>query len=83
MKIMLKNYKRLVYIDTGTENQAYYQHYARQVAEQFSLQYEVVTGSNALIKKTIFGPWDSDFVVALPGQTIKFTDFKVPASENS
>ena len=77
MKIMLRNYKRLVYIDTGTENQAYYQDYARQVAERFSLRYEVVAGSNALIKKTLFGPWDNDFVVAQPGQTITYADFRV------
>ncbi len=83
MQVMLRNYKRLVYIDTGTENQATYQAYARQVAELFSLQFEVVTGSNALITRTIFGPWDDDFVVAQPGQTITYADFKVAASEQN
>lgn len=83
MQVMLRNYKRLVYIDTGTENQAYYQAYARQVAELFSLQYEIVTGSNALITKTVFGPWDDDFVVAQPGQTITYAAFKVTASEQN
>jgi hypothetical protein len=77
MDIMLKNYKRLVYIDTGTNDQARYQAYARQVADQFSLRYEEITGSNDLVKKMLFGPWDSDFVVAEPGQTIAYTDFKV------
>lgn len=83
MKIMLRNYKRLVYIDTGTDNQQYYQDYARRVADQFSLRYEEVTGSNALIKKAVFGPWDNDFVVALPGQTITYADFKARAGEQS
>ncbi len=81
MQVMLKNYKRLVYIDTGTENQEYYRDYARRVADQFSLRYEEVIGSNTLIKKTIFGPWDSDFVVARPGQTITYADFKVTSSD--
>lgn len=83
MQIMLRNYKRLVYIDTGTDNQNYYQDYARRVADQFSLRFEIVTGSNALIIKTIFGPWDNDFVVVSPGQTITYNDFKVPPGDQS
>jgi hypothetical protein len=78
MGIMLKNYTRLVYIDTGTKGQAYYKTYARQVADRFSLQYEEIPGSNALIKKMIDGPWGDDFVVASPGQTITYADFKTP-----
>ena len=77
MGIMLKHYKRLVYIDTGTENQGYYRTFARGMADQFSLRYEEVKGSNALIKKMLFGPWDADFVVASPGQTITYADFKI------
>jgi hypothetical protein len=77
MSVMLKNYKRLVYINTGTEDQARYRSYARRVADQFSLRYEEVTGSNELIKKMLTGPWDNgDFVVASPGQTITYADFK-------
>ncbi|MBN1286708.1 MAG: DUF1638 domain-containing protein [Anaerolineae bacterium] len=79
MGIMLKNYKRLVYIDTGAQDQARYQAYARRVAEQFSLRYEEIAGSNDLVKKTLFGPWNSDFVVAAPGQTITYLDFKAAA----
>lgn len=76
MDMMLKNYKRLVYIDTGTDNQDHYRSYARRVAEQFSLRYEEVKGSDDLIRRTLFGPWDRDFVVAYPGQTITYADFK-------
>ncbi|MCB8944484.1 MAG: DUF1638 domain-containing protein [Ardenticatenaceae bacterium] len=76
MRIMLKNYKRLVYIDTGTENQDYYRRYARNVAEKFNLRFEEVKGSNNLIYRTLFGPWEDDFVVVPPGQTIKYADFK-------
>ncbi|MCB9418621.1 MAG: DUF1638 domain-containing protein [Ardenticatenaceae bacterium] len=80
MRIMLNNYKRLVYIDTGTENQDYYRDYARKVAEKFNLRFEEVKGSNSLIYRTLYGPWDDDFVVAQPGQTIKYTDFKTTAA---
>ena len=79
MSVMLKNYKRLVYIDTGTQDQERYQAYAQKMANQFSLQYEEIVGSDELIKKMLFGPWDKDFVVATPGQTITYADFKVEA----
>ena len=80
MRIMLQNYKRLVYIDTGTDNQDYYREYARKVAEKFDLRFEEVKGSNSLIYRSLFGPWDDDFVIAQPGQTIKYTDFKTTAT---
>lgn len=76
MKTMLKHYTRLVYIDTGVENQEYYREYTRQAAQKFNLRFEEITGSNELIKKTLFGPWDGEFVVAEPGQTITYLDFK-------
>jgi hypothetical protein len=76
MGVMLQHYTRLVYIDTGTENQDYYRQYARDVAAKFDLRFEEVEGSNDLIYRTLYGPWDDDFVVAQPGQTIRYTDFK-------
>lgn len=78
MNAMLKHYKRLVYIDTGVEDQDGYRDYARRVAAEFSLNFEEVRGSNALIRKLIDGPWDEDFVVVEPGQTIRYSDFKRP-----
>lgn len=76
MHLMLKNYKRLVYIDTGVSDQDRYRAYAQNTAEHFNLRYEEVQGSNDLIKKTLFGPWDDEILVVKPGETIKFTDFK-------
>ncbi|MFN2136056.1 MAG: DUF1638 domain-containing protein [Candidatus Promineifilaceae bacterium] len=83
MRIMLQNYKRLVYIDTGTANQGYYRDYARQVAEKFDLRFEELPGSNDLIYRTLYGPWGDDFVVVPPGRTIKYTDFKTTATTTS
>lgn len=83
MRVMLHNYKRLVYIDTGTENQDHYRDYARKVAEKFDLRFEEVKGSDDLIYRTIYGPWNDDFVVSKPGHTIKYTDFKTTATTTS
>ncbi len=76
MGLMLKNYTRMVYIDTGHQDQGQYQDYARMVADKFQLRYEEIEGADTIVRKLIQGPWDDDFVVAEPGQTIAFTDFQ-------
>ncbi len=76
MGIMLKNYKRLVYIDTGVENQEKYRAYAQKVADKFGLRFEEMPGSNELIEKMMTQKWDTDFVVANPGETVAYADFK-------
>ncbi len=79
MGLMLKNYTRLAFIDTGRYGQDRFRDYSRRTAEQFRLRYEEVPGSNDLIKRMLFGPWDEDFVVAPPGQAIDYADFKTSA----
>ncbi|MFA5785626.1 MAG: DUF1638 domain-containing protein [Actinomycetota bacterium] len=76
VEMMLGNYTRVVYIDTGVRDQDRYREFARRAGERFNLRYEEIPGSHALIEKMINGPWDEEFVVAQPGQTISFADFK-------
>lgn len=76
MKIMLKNYTRLVYIDTGHDDKQRYIDYAHKTAEQFSLRFEELPGSNSLILKLLSGPWDDEFLVVPSGTTITYLDFK-------
>jgi hypothetical protein len=76
MDVMLKNYTRLAYIDTGQYDQDRYREHARLVAEHFGLRYEEIPGSNDLVRKMLFGPWEEDFVVTKPGETIRYEDFK-------
>lgn len=73
---ILKNYTRLALINTGQYELERYRDYSRRTAERFGLRYEEVPGSNALIKKMLHGPWDDEFVVAGPGETISYLDFK-------
>jgi hypothetical protein len=80
IKLVLKNYTRLAFIDTGHYEQERYREYARNMAKQFGLRYEQIPGSTALIKKMLYGPWDGDFVIAHPGDTIKYADFKTTVS---
>ncbi len=76
MSQILKNYTRLALINTGQNKMDHYRTYARNQAERFGLQYEEIQGSNALVRKMLYGPFDSDFVIATPGETISFMDFK-------
>ncbi len=77
MSIMLKNYKRLVYIDTGHQDNARYVEIARRTAEKFNLRFEEVRGSNALIAKMLRGEWDQDFLVVEAGKSVSYLDFKL------
>jgi len=73
---LLKNYTRLALINTGQYELDYYRNQARSMAERFNLCFEEIQGSDALVRKMLYGPWDDEFVVAAPGKTISFLDFK-------
>ncbi len=75
MKIMLANYTRVALIDTGQYALDYYRDYARRTAARFNLRFEEIPGSNDLVRKMIFGPWDDAFVVAPPGEMISYGMF--------
>ena len=44
-------------------------------AEDLELRFEEIRGTSKLLKKMATGPWDSDFVMASPGQKISMADF--------
>ena len=73
--LMLKNYKRLAFINTGQYEIERYRDYARNTANEFALRFEEIEGSPALVRKMVDGPWDDEFVVVEPGQTVHYTDF--------
>jgi len=77
-RLMLKNYKRLGFINTGQREIERYRAYASRAAEQFGLCFEEIQGSSSLVRKMVLGPWDDEFVVVPPGQTIRFEDFTSP-----
>jgi hypothetical protein len=75
LKLTLKNYTRLAFINTGDYNLESYRDYARRNSEKFDLRYEEIEGSPALVKKMISGPWDEELVVVPPGGTITYEMF--------
>lgn len=84
MKLLLKNYTRIAYIDTGLKDQERYREYAQEVARFFDLKYEEILGSNGLVRQMLFGPWDDEtFVVVEPGERITYAQFKTTATTTS
>jgi hypothetical protein len=74
-KLMLANYKRLALINTGQYELENYRDYARRTAERWGLRYEEIEGSDTLVRKMLFGPWDGEFVVIEPGETFNLRQF--------
>jgi len=74
-QLMLKNYRRLAFINTGVYEIERFREYAQKTAETFALRFEEIEGSPALVQKMVNGPWDDEFVVVAPGETVKYTDF--------
>lgn len=77
-RLLLKNYKRLAFIDTGAYESERYREYARKTAEKFELRFEEIAGSPDLVKKMLLGPWDGEFVVVSPGETVTYQNFVRP-----
>ncbi len=75
IRLALKHYTRLALIHTGPGDMAPYRAYARSLAERWGLRFAELAGSDALVRKMIFGPWDDDFVVIPPGGTILYQHF--------
>ena len=84
IKLTLKNYTRLAFINTGNHDLERYHEYTRQTSDKFGLRYEEIEGSAALVKKMIYGPWDDEIVVVPPGRAIRYQDFaSKPAQSES
>jgi hypothetical protein len=75
MQLLLKNYKRLAFINTGLKDLDRYREHSKQTAEKFGLRYEEIQGKKDLVKQMLYGPWEDDFVVIPPGETSKYQHF--------
>ena len=74
-KMMMGNYTRLALINTGQYEIEKYRNYTQETADKFNLRYEEIDGSDVLVKKLLFGPWDDEFVVIQPGETFTLDQF--------
>ena len=84
IRLSIKHYTRLALIDTGRGDMSSYRDFTRALAHRWDLRFEEIQGSNQLVRKMLFGPWDDDFVVISPGETIRLEHFlSSPAGASS
>ncbi len=69
--IMLRHYKRLGIVDTGAYDLEEFLKKTETIADELKLKHEVIPGTLTFLKKLLTGPWDDDFVIINPGETIK------------
>ena len=67
----MKNYTRIVFIDTGVHDSEPYLKIARQNADFLGISYEGLKGSPKLFKDLVSGPWEKDFLVLAKGQSVE------------
>jgi hypothetical protein len=75
MKEMLKNYTRMVYINTGNYPPEEWRDIAKEQAEKYDLRFEEINGTDQYFKKLLSGIWDGGFVIVEPGEKLKFDMF--------
>ncbi len=75
IRLSINHYTRLALIDTGHREMDGYREYSKRVAERWDLRFEELQGSNSLVRKLLAGPWDDEFIVAPPGDAIRYEHF--------
>lgn len=69
-KTLLQHYRRLGVIRTGAYKLEDYLEKTKMMAKELNLQHEIIPGTLSYLKKLLKGPWDDDFIVVEPGETI-------------
>ena len=75
VRLMLRNYTRLAFIETGAADAERYRAQAQAAADRFELRFERIEGSATLIERLLAGPWDREFVVVEPGDRVTLETF--------
>jgi hypothetical protein len=68
-----QHYQRAVYIDMGVGDGKAVEGEARSQAARRGWNFERVAGDLVLIRRLLWGDWETDFLIVQPGQGIKMT----------
>jgi hypothetical protein len=71
MKTVLKNYRRLMFVNTGAYRMDEHVSRVQEFAGQMDLRLETVSGSLRYFKKLLQGPWDDEFIIVQPGEAFR------------
>lgn len=72
-KTILQHYKRLGIVETGAYDIDEFLKKSQSMAEDLKLKTQVIPGTLDYLKKLLNGPWDDDFIVLEPGETVSFS----------
>ena len=75
VKEMLKNYTRMVYINTGNYEPGEWRKIALKEAEKLDLAFEEINGTDEFFSKLVGSNWDDGFLIIKPGQKVKLEMF--------
>jgi hypothetical protein len=78
MATMFDAYRRLVFIHTGHPRENDHLATGAELAELLELEFIVISGRDAWLRRIVNGPWDGDsFIEVQPGNRISEADFGV------
>ena len=75
MSMILKEYRRVMLLDSGSYDLEEYRRIASSFAEEFDLHYLEEKGSDTLFRRMIEGDWNDDFLRFPPGEAITQESF--------
>ncbi len=81
-KIILQHYKRLGIIETGAYELENFLKKTELIAKDLKLSHKVIPGNLRYIKKLLTGPWDEEFVIIHPGETVTLNHVHCNKSES-
>ena len=67
---MLHHYERLGIIETGAYKLDDILSNTEKIAKELKLTHEIIPGTLSMLKKLLTGPWNEDFIIIEPGETI-------------
>lgn len=69
-KTILRHYRRLGVVETGAYELNGFLERSRMIADGLKLEHEIIPGTLRLLKKLVTGPWDNEFVIIDPDETV-------------
>lgn len=75
IKEMLKNYRRVVFINTGNYNPSQWRKKAKREAAKLGLRFEELNVPGKFLDKVLNENWDGQFIIVKPGSKITFDMF--------
>lgn len=70
-RILLSGYRQLGLINTGASELPELLAKGREIARAFDLKQRVLSGTIRYLKKLLTGPWDEEFIVIPPGESVR------------